>query len=1292
MPPTEDPIQPIDPRRVAAASIRGFLYQGVRAVEAWLDLAEDELLIVEGDEDFDRLMLEGATAVPSRVSHQVKHSQGALGLRDLPVRETLASYLGAFVERRKRGEATKLRFVTTASPRTHGEAAEVLAVWGVESERARVASFVRDLLQEGADPAVFERMDAADERWQQFVASVEFYFEQPDLESAWSELMRRISRDPRTKDLPSDYLRERLLAALLMAGAQDEARLRVRTRADLQKLVEEGARSLAQWERSPAGRRVIAAIEDARELERLLVPETYPSDRPAKERSAGQLLAARYQTMPFIEEGRAELLQDFDEWAQSKDSIDIRLVTGPGGSGKTRLFIEWARRLRIQGWFAGFLRDDRQPQQQQLATQAAERLVRGSLPRLVVIDYAEGRPDLVAALLQEVARAVHSEDRAAPPRLRVVLLARNATDWWLALLSQRSELKSIGERVSPFELPPMARTLELRKRRFWEAVLHYRELLGMQPSGAVPPLDHPDFDRVLVLHMAALAFVHGRTVRSQSEALRATLDHEEQLWQHAIEAEGFKSGEARELRERVLPRLVAVTTLVGGVRDEVTARQLATRALGGPDPRLSRILHVARALYAGSAASNSDSEPYLQPLEPDLLGEYQVLDLLDRRSLWGAPAQERHPFFDQVWPEDRDADPDEISSALTVLGRAAAADFAYGTRVSQSVDPGISKSSERWVRALLAPAPERRAIPALMAALRVGSGSTQAPIGRVLTSLLPKGGCRELAESLDFHLPRETVSLRELRLWVAQQVSPDVASSENSSERRASWLTRHALDLSALGRREEALSSAEEAVSIRRRLASTRPDAFDPYLATSLNNLGAMQSELGRREEALASAEEALGIYRRLAIARPDSFGPDLAMTLNNLGNMQRDLGRREQALASVAEASEIYRRLASARPDRFEPALAGSLNNLGIMQSDVGRRNEALASTTEAVAIRRRLASKRPDAFEPDLASSLTNLGIVQSELGRREEALASTHEGLGIYRRLASGRPDAFEPHLASTLNNLGHMQSALGLHELALASAAEAVAIRRRLASIRPVAFEPDLAMSLCSLGNAQSELGRRAEALASAEEALGIYRRLASARPDAFDPYLATSLNNLGAMQSELGRREEALASAEEAVGIYRRLAGASPDAFESDLAMSLNNLGNRQRELGRCEDALASAAESVAIRRRLASAHPDAFEPDLAGSLNNLGVIQRESGRREEALASRTEGLRVLARHFAQSPAALQPRARILIQGYLEDCRALDRVPERALLLPYLAILDGQSASDDPTPPSSPPAA
>ena len=90
---------------------------------------------------------------------------------------------------------------------------------------------------------------------------------------------------------------------------------------------------------------------------------------------------------------------------------------------------------------------------------------------------------------------------------------------------------------------------------------------------------------------------------------------------------------------------------------------------------------------------------------------------------------------------------------------------------------------------------------------------------------------------------------------------------------------------------------------LRRVLAAARPDAFTPNLAASLNNLANWLSALGRREEALEAAEEAVRLRRVLAAARPDAFTPDLAMSLNNVANRLSDLGRREEALEAAKEA-----------------------------------------------------------------------------------------------------------------------------------------------------------------------------------------------------------------------------------------------------------------------------------------------------------------------------------------------------------------------------------------------------
>ena len=87
-------------------------------------------------------------------------------------------------------------------------------------------------------------------------------------------------------------------------------------------------------------------------------------------------------------------------------------------------------------------------------------------------------------------------------------------------------------------------------------------------------------------------------------------------------------------------------------------------------------------------------------------------------------------------------------------------------------------------------------------------------------------------------------------------------------------LTNLGVLLSGLGRPEDALAAAEEAVAIRRRLVkANRTHTAQP--AMSLTNLGMLLSGLGRPQDALAAAEEAVAIYRRLAHTNPAAHQPD---------------------------------------------------------------------------------------------------------------------------------------------------------------------------------------------------------------------------------------------------------------------------------------------------------------------------------------------------------------------------------------------------------------------------------
>jgi tetratricopeptide (TPR) repeat protein len=158
---------------------------------------------------------------------------------------------------------------------------------------------------------------------------------------------------------------------------------------------------------------------------------------------------------------------------------------------------------------------------------------------------------------------------------------------------------------------------------------------------------------------------------------------------------------------------------------------------------------------------------------------------------------------------------------------------------------------------------------------------------------------------------------------------------------------------------------------------------------------------LGRREEALAQAEEAVRLYRQLAQARPDAFLPYLAGSLNNLATMLSDLGRREEALAQAEEAVRLYRQLAQARPDAFLAGLARSLAVHGKCLTALERHAGAIHATTEAIRLLAPPLAQLPAAFAP-LMLNLVQLYLDTSKAAQQPPDMELLAPVLEVFARL--------------------------------------------------------------------------------------------------------------------------------------------------------------------------------------------------------------------------------------------------------------------------------------------------
>lgn len=228
--------------------------------------------------------------------------------------------------------------------------------------------------------------------------------------------------------------------------------------------------------------------------------------------------------------------------------MGARLIHAVGGMGKTRLVIELCKRMRAAGWRAGFV-------SKSIAVDRFATLVGSKQPVLAVIDYAESRGQLRE--LMAVAAAWRGE--RSKRKLRLVLLARNADDWWTDLLRSDGPVKDLLSEEEPRHLAAVATDREALFREAVRAFAKARHKAA--PECAVPSLSDVRYERALYVHMAALAVVEGREVKADA-LMEDTLDHEERFWREPLRELGSMG--ARVALEE-LRRAVSALTLIGGV-------------------------------------------------------------------------------------------------------------------------------------------------------------------------------------------------------------------------------------------------------------------------------------------------------------------------------------------------------------------------------------------------------------------------------------------------------------------------------------------------------------------------------------------------------------------------------------------------------------------------------------------------------------------------------------------------------------------------------------------------------
>jgi TIR domain len=366
----------------------------------------------------------------------------------------------------------------------------------------------------------------------------------------------------------------------------------------------------------------------------MVIPRLFarPAELDDRDRAPSTLLRPEHRVVPFL--GCERQLADVQSWAVQPAQLAAGLVTGPSGSGRTRLAMELCDRLAAADWLAGMVGGDAPAAQ-------IQHTARIDQPLLVVVDDVETRYDQLVALAEAV--SARAAARRAPARL--LLIGRFGNDWLTDLRSHSDKrvaalFGTISSR-STFELDGACVDAQ---QHFVQARLAFAKHLRLDTRVGSQPLQIGSVGSLLSVHAAALdaALAERSTGTSvHSDPLQRVAYRDRRHWRLRVRSEG-----TAHLRTADMAIVSTVATLCRPSSNEEAAA-LRERLERFVSYGVDDYIRWHQRLYPGR-------------YEISAVGPGPYGDLLMATTLAGAP------WIVQTLA--REGTEDQIRNALTVLG------------------------------------------------------------------------------------------------------------------------------------------------------------------------------------------------------------------------------------------------------------------------------------------------------------------------------------------------------------------------------------------------------------------------------------------------------------------------------------------------------------------------------------------------------------------------------------------------------------------------------------------------
>jgi hypothetical protein len=554
------------------------------------------------------------------------------------------------------------------------------------------------------------------------------------------------------------------------------------------------------------------------------------------------------------------------------------LLTGPGGEGKTRLALEFTTQRIGANWKAG-----------RLSLQDLRQFRYGewlpAKPTMIVIDYPAQGPDEVHALLANLARRHLAFDWP----VRVLLLEREAGGEWFdrvspstgdgaairdCVFAQEGEPLLTGMRVRPIETPEIVAMMESRFRTAGFAPPPPEQLLNAvfkadsrrsESNRSPRPLFAAAVTEVMI---AALG--RGEKIDTSWIDALARADVLGDIIKRDREAQWMPCAESQQVLEQH-ENLVALATLAAGVKRSDLHELLSEIAGLFPDPRGTGDRPLREELIQRMSGYNDGR---IAPLEPDLLGEYFLLDRLERiEEVAGKEA--RHRFCAIAFELGRgEMEGVVLRTTIDFTDRVEKLDWLFAG-ADVSLPPALATSLDIHFTAAEDFARRERLRQSLAKVRAFAKNVVRS--NNLITShwLRLDRFARAISEAM--HTALDDGSLQLERLSMGELAG--LATMPYRDTPSANWVERFFLE-------------------VKRRLEGDEVSAVDVKLGTLTELRGWMASLLARRSMSLESIKDMMSTIDRSIEKASKSLGEEKIGTIMNLLSMTDECHRGIRDLA----------------------------------------------------------------------------------------------------------------------------------------------------------------------------------------------------------------------------------------------------------------------------------------------------------------------------------------------------------------------------------------------------------